>query len=518
MPSSNPPRRRRQSSSRPAPLRRKSAPSHDAPRHVLVVDDDEIDREAVIRALRGRPLLILTAANAAEALAKLETEHVDVMLLDHHLPDAVAPDVLDELADRGIDVPVILLTGSRDPDVVAEAMRRGAVDYVPKGASLEERLHQVIAVALRVADVERELARAHDESQRQAARLLRKAEATIEVQSATDPEDAIRRAAVGFHRMLEVSAEVRLMSKDPPLFARAGDPMPPEHTEIVLELPRVGLTGEVKLGKLIDDEHERLSATLLGRSVSQSLESLILLARAEEAARARRDIAAIVSHDLRSPLQAFALGVKLLEHRPDDPTYGDILGRMRRNVGSMERLIRDILDATRLDDDAFSLTLTEMDVRTVLRDVLDEHAPLADSESIELVSDMRGSDGDDTALVGDSTRVRQAVGNLIANAIKHTPKGGRVTARAVFEDDAVRFEIEDTGPGVPPEVRDRIFERLVRGPNGHALGLGLGLYIARGIAHAHGGSVGLVREERAGSCFWLSFPRGASSTSSARRD
>ena len=170
------------------------------------------------------------------------------------------------------------------------------------------------------------------------------------------------------------------------------------------------------------------------------------------------------------------------------------------------------LSGTGLDAGAFTLTLGEVDAGNIVRDVVDELAPLAEFEEIALSHELLVPE-EQGSIRGDSTRLRQALANFVSNAVKHTPRLGtiRVTARA--EAESIVFEVSDSGPGVPAEVVPRIFDRLVRGPSGRALGLGLGLHIARGIAEAHGGSVGVETAEGQGSRFWMSVPRQGPSAS-----
>lgn len=494
-------------SSRPAPPERTgSDTSLRSPRHVLVVDDDEVDRAAVARALRGTAFVVRGVETAAEALARIGVDPVDIILLDNHLPDGNAADFLDVLTRREIYLPVVLLTGSRDPEVVAEAMRRGAVDYVSKDGLHAERLTRALTMALRVGDAEAQAERARASIEQQAARLVRKSERTIGLQRCTSVAELVRCAAEAFAHVFECQAIVALTVSGEELCERSGAcDQSGEPSVIALVLERLPVRGTVQLFSRLEGADEARLAELLARSVEQVLESLLLLARAEESAAARRDMAAIVSHDLRTPLQAFALGTKLLSKQVDAAGAG-IVARMERNIASMERLIRDILDTTRLDDGVFTLTLGEIDAGNIVRAVVDELAPLAEFEEIALSHEV-DVPPDQGAIRGDSTRLRQALANFVSNAVKHTPRDGtiRVTARA--EEGSIVFEVIDSGPGVPAEVVPHIFDRLVRGPSGRALGLGLGLHIARGIAEAHGGSVGVETAEGQGSRFWMRVPR-----------
>jgi signal transduction histidine kinase len=109
---------------------------------------------------------------------------------------------------------------------------------------------------------------------------------------------------------------------------------------------------------------------------------------------------------------------------------------------------------------------------------------------------------------GDETRITWAISNLLANALRYTPSGGRIELRVAPSDGDVRITVSDTGPGIPPEQRDRIFERFIQGPDGGEMGAaGLGLAIVRDIVQAHGGRIQLESEVGSGSRFTLELPR-----------
>jgi len=107
----------------------------------------------------------------------------------------------------------------------------------------------------------------------------------------------------------------------------------------------------------------------------------------------------------------------------------------------------------------------------------------------------------------DRERVELVLSNLVANALKHTPRGGAVEVSAVEGEGSVRFEVKDTGPGIAPEHHDRIFEKFYRVPGAASGGVGLGLYLAREIVEAHGGRIGVESAPGLGSRFWFTMPR-----------
>jgi signal transduction histidine kinase len=109
-------------------------------------------------------------------------------------------------------------------------------------------------------------------------------------------------------------------------------------------------------------------------------------------------------------------------------------------------------------------------------------------------------------VLADSERVDVVLTNLLGNALRHTPAGGRIAVRVQRAAAAVRFEVQDTGEGVPRQYQERIFERFFQVPGGKRGGVGLGLYISREIVRAHGGEMGVESQEGKGSTFWFTLP------------
>ncbi len=103
-------------------------------------------------------------------------------------------------------------------------------------------------------------------------------------------------------------------------------------------------------------------------------------------------------------------------------------------------------------------------------------------------------------------RIELVFANLLENAMRHTPSGGRVAVRALLANGNVRFEVTDSGPGIPEAERTRVFEKFYRGPDSGGGGAGLGLSIARDVVRAHGGEIGVESEEGSGSTFWFTLP------------
>lgn len=210
---------------------------------------------------------------------------------------------------------------------------------------------------------------------------------------------------------------------------------------------------------------------------------------AEAANRMKDEFLATVSHELRTPLNAILGWSSLLViAEPDRATLAKGLETIERNARVQSRLIEDILDISRIVTGKLQLRLASQSVATLTNAAVDAVRPAAAAKGIELTVDV-GSAGD---VVGDADRLQQVVWNLVANAVKFTPEGGRVEVTATRAPDAVFVVVTDSGSGIEPAFLPHVFDRFRQSDSSvtrrHG-GLGLGLAIVRHLVELHGGSV-----------------------------
>jgi len=256
------------------------------------------------------------------------------------------------------------------------------------------------------------------------------------------------------------------------------------------------------------------AAQELARRASIAIDNVRLYAEAQESVRAREDLLAIVSHDLRNPLGVVLASSALLLKSSLPPEPPGKEGRARRQVEAIERaanrmnrLIRDLLDFAAIQAGHLSVSSHPRDVGMLIREVLDALEPLAASKSIKLVDGGAGESG--LQISCDHDRVIQLFSNVVGNAVKFTPEGGMVTLRAEPDGAMVRFAVADTGPGISTDELPYVFDRYYQARRRNRDGIGLGLSIARGIVEAHGGRIWVESPTAAtggGSTFFFTLP------------
>jgi signal transduction histidine kinase len=227
--------------------------------------------------------------------------------------------------------------------------------------------------------------------------------------------------------------------------------------------------------------------------------------------RARRQLLADVSHELMTPLAAIrgyveTLGMK--EVHLDQPTRDKYLDIAHQETHKLEAIIGDLLDLARLEGGGDSFEPDAVLVDDLLRRVADRHRPAIIGRGVTLTTTAASG----TPLIwGDADRLEQALQNVAANAIRHTPDGGTVTLRAEPAGDRVRITVSDSGPGIPSEHLAHIFDRFykvdgARAGNGVPSGSGLGLSIVRAIVVRHGGEIRASNSPAGGATFTLTLP------------
>jgi PAS domain S-box-containing protein len=248
-----------------------------------------------------------------------------------------------------------------------------------------------------------------------------------------------------------------------------------------------------------------------GHRVAMAIENARLYHKAQEASNAKDQFLATISHELRTPLNAMLGWARLLRSgKLDAASSARAIETIERNARAQAQLIEDILDISRIVTGKLRLSFQNVELAPIIESALDAARPTAEIKGIRLESEL---DGACDIISGDPNRLQQIAWNLISNAVKFTPAGGRVMVRLQRSDSLVQLSVQDNGQGISPEFLPHVFERFSQAEGSSTrshTGLGLGLSIVRHLVELHGGN---VRAESAGAgsgaTFTVTFPAPA---------
>lgn len=220
----------------------------------------------------------------------------------------------------------------------------------------------------------------------------------------------------------------------------------------------------------------------------------------------KNDLVATVAHEFRTPLTSLRMAVHLCAEEivgPLTEKQADLMFAARQDCDRLQAIVNDLLDLSRIQSGRMTLEVERVEASAL---ILGAEAALRSAAEAGRVKLSASPPATPLEVRGDPERVHLVLTNLLANAIRHTPPGGAVELRAVSTGEEVRFEVRDTGEGIPREHLDHVFEKFYRVPGARSGGVGLGLYIAREIVAAHGGAMGAESEPGKGSTFWFTLP------------
>lgn len=246
----------------------------------------------------------------------------------------------------------------------------------------------------------------------------------------------------------------------------------------------------------------------VGRRAALAVENARLYTAARAAVRARDDVVAVVSHDLRNPINAVLVAATVLAELGDADALPERdrrqLGVIRRAAEQMSALVQDLVEVSSLESGTMTMTPRPMEPAVLLNAACDMFVRLAEERAVALAC--LPLDEGLPVVSADYGRMLQVLGNLVGNAVKFTPAGGEVMLGAVRVAGYVRFWVRDTGPGIERDHLPRLFDRFWQARRGAGAGAGLGLAIAHSIVQAHGGQIWAESTLGEGSTFHFTLP------------
>ena len=245
-------------------------------------------------------------------------------------------------------------------------------------------------------------------------------------------------------------------------------------------------------------------SVLVSRRLARQFRDVVdATAAAERSAKAREEMLAVVSHDLRNPLQAIAMSATLVDETTRGGPAASYVQTIHHAAERMRHMIDELLEVSRIDNDQIELHREPLTSGELLDEAVEMFRETAKARDIELTLE-----APPIQVLADRERVVEILSNLLGNALKFSPSDTRIAARAEQRGDVMRFSIVDTGPGVSAEQLPHLFDRFWQGDRKKRRdGLGLGLYICKRLVEAHHGVIGCDSHPGAGSTFWFTLPR-----------
>ena len=505
---------------------------------VLIVEDDDVDRIALKRVLRtiGPDVTVLEAATVEQARRHLEGPGAFKWVLsDHRLPDGEGRDVLAASGRLRPDTPVIILTGQGDEALAARLIQEGARDYIPKALLSPERL----AASMRNAEALVEAEAAARIARRGDALLARIGAELVGTVDRAEVVDAAAREVLGdlaewcavdfevesggFRRLVRVndgvdvpalrdggespgawvetwrSGEHRgpaVLEGDERALLSGGDGLPPDITLTAAGMPIYGegrllavmAFGRVGAGRAYRSQ-ELSILRLYGERVAVALEKAGLYEQLQRALAARDEVLAFVAHDLRNPLNAiFGSVTNLLALELGEEARQRQHRLIETAARRMTRLVDDLLDVARIEEGALRVEPVPTSPRSLIDEAVAMVEVRAAESSVTLETELEGGMG---RILVDPTRGVQILTNLLENACRHSPSGGRVVVAASADGGFVRFSVRDEGPGLTEAQMEHLFDRFWQADRPRKGRAGLGLTISRGLVELHGGEIGV---------------------------
>jgi signal transduction histidine kinase len=440
--------------------------------NILLVDDRSENLLALEAILEPLGHNLVRATSGREALKCLLGQDFAVILLDVQMPgiDGFETATLIRGRERSENTPIIFLTAVNNTEAhVFRGYAVGAVDYLLKPIVPEILLSKVAVFV----DLHKKTATTH----RQAAELGSTVRALEhEIEQRQEIEDALRRA----HD--ELGQRVR------------------ERTANLAAMNEV-LQQEIAERKRVEAER----AALLQREQHART-------AAEKAVQLRDQFLSVASHELKTPLTALLGYLHLLQRRVEraaspDPRDQQAVQVVMSQAARLNRLIDALLDISRIQNGQLSIVLETLDLNGLVRRVLAELKPTLQRHTIEHTS------AEVPLLVqGDELRLEQVLYNLIQNAMKYSPNGGKITIQAVCDEQEICLSVADRGIGIPAAALPHLFDRFYRAENADMSqfnGMGIGLYVVQEIVSLHGGTIRVASVEGEGSTFTIALPLAA---------
>jgi two-component system phosphate regulon sensor histidine kinase PhoR len=488
--------------------------------NILVIDDEQIMRDGCSRILSRDGWSVICAENGSQGLEEIKSrpEQMDVILLDLMMPGMSGMEVLDHIRTLDPNLLVIVITGYATVESAVEAMKKGAYDFIPKPFT-PDQLRIVVRRALERRTLQKEtefLRKEREKSLRDIATEKSKIKTIINCMGdgvlVCDRDSCIVLSNPAASRML-MAPETCLLGN---FLSQCN--LPYELSKIIEESLQakdmsyasvsqelsVGESGEIFLRAHTAPVRNDIGETMGSVTVLQDISHL------KELDKMKSEFIAMVTHELRAPIAAVEQQLTVILNRmAGDVTekQEQLLSRAKQRTNGLLDLIKDLLDLSKIEAGKMVQYKEPLLLQEVIQRVVDLMRAEAENKKI----DLQFSTPPKASLINaDRNSMEGIFTNLISNAIKYTPEGGKVWVALGEEGGFVKATVSDTGIGIKKENLPRIFDKFYRVKTTETrqiIGTGLGLSIVKSIVDAHLGSISVESEEGNGTTFTVLLPK-----------
>jgi len=488
--------------------------------NILVIDDEQIMREGCSRILSKDGWAVITAENGKQGLEVIQTDPkiIDLILLDLMMPGVSGMEVLDQVRNIDPSLLVIVITGYATVESAVEAMKKGAYDFIPKPFT-PDQLRIVVRRALERKSLQKEaefLRSERERSLRDIATEKSKIKTIINCMGdgvlVCDRDSCVVLSNPAASRMLKVS-ETSLLGNllpqcnlHPELSKTIQESLSTtdkSYTSVSQELS-VGESGEIFLRAHTAPVRNDLGETLGSVTVLQDISHL------KELDKMKSEFIAMVAHELRAPLASVEQQLTVILNKMAGEVTAkqqQLLSRAKERTKGLLTLIKDLLDISKIEAGMMVQYKEPLSLQEVAQKVVDLMRTEAEAKKL----DLQISAPSKLPLIGaDRNSMEGIFTNLISNAIKYTPEGGKIEVTLSEESGFVKAVVSDTGIGIKKEDLPRIFDKFYRVKTAETrqiVGTGLGLSIVKSIVDAHLGSISVESEEGGGTAFTVLLPK-----------
>lgn len=485
--------------------------------NILHVDDEQNLREGAKRILARMGHNVLQATNGEEALKLLPAREVDIVLLDLKMPGMDGMEVLKQIRASYPHILVIIATGFATIETAIEAMKLGAYDFMTKPFR-PDQLRLITGRAMEHLLLKEERDRLSEERDRglwditkEKSRLRTVVDSIVAGILITDMNKRIVMCNPAFYRMMQVGpegitgenlVELPTLKEIDGMMNDLTKGSHQNNQEITREIVRPGdrpTFVRVSVNRVMTETGKTMGLVAITRDIT----------RIKEQEKEKSAFVAMLTHELRSPLSSvdtqLHVVLKGLTGGLTD-RQREMFERIRTRVKNVLYRINDLLDLSKIEARQFTQEKSPANLGPIIKESMELLSDQASEKNLSFESELDSALPD---VLGDPSSLKDAAVNLIGNAIRYTPAGGRIAVSTGVEGDLIFFRVADSGIGIAEEHKDKIFDRFfrVKDPRiGDVVGTGLGLPIVKTIVEDHNGTITVESEHGGGSVFTVRLP------------